>query len=83
MRDIFSVVDDLGPSKVVYVSLPESGLNAVVAIDNSQRARRLLRFCTDDPYLERRRFDPNQLRWSSAHGRCGRLYRGIQRSAGA
>jgi glutamate dehydrogenase/leucine dehydrogenase len=35
MEDLFSIVDDLGPTKVVHVCLPETGLRAVVAIDNT------------------------------------------------
>jgi glutamate dehydrogenase (NAD(P)+)/glutamate dehydrogenase (NADP+) len=35
MEDTFSFVDDLGPSKIVHISLPETGLKAVVAIDNT------------------------------------------------
>ena len=35
MERIFNIVDDLGPKKVVYVALPETGLKAMVAIDNT------------------------------------------------
>ncbi|MBZ5677054.1 MAG: Glu/Leu/Phe/Val dehydrogenase [Acidobacteriia bacterium] len=35
MEDIFRFVDELGPIKVVYISLPQMGLRAVVAIDNT------------------------------------------------
>lgn len=35
MEDTFSFVDDLGPSKIVHISLHETGLKAVVAIDNT------------------------------------------------
>ena len=35
MEDTFSFVDELGPIKVVHISLPRTGLNAVVAIDNT------------------------------------------------
>lgn len=35
MEDIFRFVDELGPIKVVYISLPRTGLKAVVAIDNT------------------------------------------------
>jgi glutamate dehydrogenase/leucine dehydrogenase len=35
MEDIFRFVDEFGPIKVVYISLPETGLRAVVAIDNT------------------------------------------------
>lgn len=34
MEDIFSFADELGPVKVVHISLPQTGLRAVVAIDN-------------------------------------------------
>lgn len=34
MEDVFSFGDELGPIKVVYISLPRTGLKAVVAIDN-------------------------------------------------
>jgi glutamate dehydrogenase (NAD(P)+) len=35
MDGIFNTVDDLGPAKVVHVFLPETGLRAVIAIDNT------------------------------------------------
>jgi glutamate dehydrogenase/leucine dehydrogenase len=35
MEDIFRFADELGPIKVVYISLPQTGLRAVVAIDNT------------------------------------------------
>ncbi len=34
MGDIFRLANDLGPLKVVYISLPIMGLKAVVAVDN-------------------------------------------------
>ena len=35
MEDIFRFVDELGPIKVVHISLPRTGLRAVVAVDNT------------------------------------------------
>jgi glutamate dehydrogenase (NAD(P)+) len=35
MEDLFSFVDDLGPAKVVHISLCQVGLKAVVAVDNT------------------------------------------------
>lgn len=35
MESVFSLADDLGPAKVVHISLPETGMRAVVAIDNT------------------------------------------------
>ena len=34
MADIFDLVDDLGPSKVIHVSEPSIGLKAVLVVDN-------------------------------------------------
>lgn len=35
MEDPFSFVDELGPAKVLHISLPRVGLRAVVAVDNT------------------------------------------------
>jgi glutamate dehydrogenase (NAD(P)+) len=35
MEEIFRFGDELGPIKVVYISLPRTGLKAVVAVDNT------------------------------------------------
>jgi glutamate dehydrogenase/leucine dehydrogenase len=35
MEDIFRFADELGPAKVVHISLPRVGLRAVVAVDNT------------------------------------------------
>lgn len=34
MKDVFDLVDRLGPFKVLHISLPQAGLKAVVAVDN-------------------------------------------------
>ena len=35
MEDAFQFVDELGPAKVLYITLPHVGLKAVVAVDNT------------------------------------------------